>query len=76
MIRVTIELVPFGVGKPIKIGEARIANDGKGTPEVGNYNYTLKGKRGRKLATGKITGFKRQEKLAWDLLKLILEDAR
>jgi hypothetical protein len=38
MIRVTIEIVPFGnEGEKRKLGEITIVNDGTGTPEIGNY---------------------------------------
>ncbi|MCI0354301.1 MAG: hypothetical protein L0099_04560 [Acidobacteria bacterium] len=38
MLRVTVELVPFGEeAQKRKIAEAVIYNDGTGTPLVGNY---------------------------------------
>lgn len=37
MIRVTIELIKYGVGQPEVIGVMEIANDGTGTAMRGNY---------------------------------------
>jgi hypothetical protein len=38
MIRVTIEIIPFGVeAKRRKLGEINIINDSTGTPYIGNY---------------------------------------
>jgi hypothetical protein len=41
MIRVTIELIPWGFGEPENIGTIEIANDGKGTADVGHYEARL-----------------------------------
>lgn len=43
MIKVTIELYPFGVeAEKRTIGEMFIANDGTGTHELGNYSYGIR----------------------------------
>lgn len=55
MIRVTIELIPFGIGKPKLLHVIDIANDGQGTAGVGSY----KARRSRK---GQPTGIAQ----AWD----------
>lgn len=47
MIRVTIELVPYGIGKPQLLHQIEIANDGTGSAFVGDY----KARRSRKGAT-------------------------
>lgn len=42
MLRITIDLVPFGHKELTrKLGEIEIINDGTGSPEVGNYIYRL-----------------------------------
>lgn len=80
MIRVTIEFVPFGVEDAAStIGELRIWNDGTGTPEVGNYRWAmLASMRGQAPIeqTGAITGFKRLEHDAGDLVALALSAAQ
>ena len=76
-IRVTIELVPFGIGKPRHLGTALIANDGSGDVDVGNYVATLS-KWGRPNAvwkTAEVKGFRRRKRGAWDLLYLVLKEA-
>lgn len=75
MLRVTVELVPFGVGKPQTIGTMIIGNDGSGTPTKGNYVYRINLERKRGWRGGKVKGFSRKRYNAWHLLKLILEDA-
>ena len=76
MIRVVIELVPYGdESQKRHLGTATIANDGTGTVQVGNYNVTLS-KWGRPTQTwkrGRVEGFPRQTRGAWDLLYLALE---
>lgn len=43
MIRVKIELVPFGdESKVTTIGELKIVNDGTGTKDIGNYIFEAK----------------------------------
>jgi len=65
VIRVTVELLPFGseVNKKT-LGVAHIANDATGSPDVGNYNVALTKfggatTRGSWWRRGKVTGFKR-----------------
>jgi hypothetical protein len=77
MIYARIELWPGGSRTNMKVlGQARIANVADGTPTRGNYHYTLYGKKGTLLKHGMIKGFARKRGLAWDLLKLVLNDAR
>ena len=79
MIKVTMELWPFGqeLGKR-HLGTAIIGNDATGTASTGNYNITLSKAGGGKENTvwkkGRVEGFKRKKKLAWDLLYLALEN--
>ena len=72
MLRVTIELVPFGVGTPRVLGHAVIANDGTGTHDVGNYDaefYDTDGLCG----VARLDGFDRLHRDAWALLTELLE---
>ena len=77
MIRVTVELIPHGVGKPRHLGTAYIVNDGSGDVVIGNYKATLS-KWGRPKAVWKgveVKGFNRKKRGAWDLLYLTLKAA-
>ncbi len=79
MIKVTMELWPFGEEKyKTHLGTAIIGNDATGTVTSGNYNITLskagKGMEDAVWKRGRVEGFKRKKKLAWDLLYLALRD--
>lgn len=91
MIKVTVQLIPFGIGEPKLLGEAIIYNDGTGTHSVGNYTACF-GARGRPLRlrlypqpgmphvanstrTARVTSFPRLRKNAWHLLALALAQA-
>jgi len=73
MLRVTIELVPFGVeAEARKIGTMVIANDGTGSSRVGNYAYAFTyADRDAEVATGTIKNFPRSLG-AWSLVRKIL----
>ncbi len=80
MIKVTIEFIEHGIGKPEKIGEIIIANDGTGTEDLGNYTAELM--KTPKYAKGKgvwkksrVTGFPRLVRGPYDLLYLALKNA-
>jgi hypothetical protein len=69
MLRVTIELVPWGVESRAKvIATGIIANTATGTPTSGDYRIELRDAAGRKWRSGHIEGFPRKRLLAWDLL--------
>jgi hypothetical protein len=76
MIRITAELVPHGVGEPVHLGTAIIANDGKGVETIGHYNVWL-GKKGQthdpvimaqSWRYGRVESFPRKRLGVWDLL--------
>lgn len=73
MLRVTLEVVPFGVEEEAKvIGTMLIANDGTGGYSVGNYAYALTyTDRPSDVATGTVKNFSRSLG-AWSLVKKIL----
>ena len=75
MIKVTMELMPLGVGPPEHLGTATIANMGTGTKARGNYAVRLsrKGQPKSEWKSGYVYGFSRKEQLAWDLLLLALD---
>lgn len=81
MIRVTIELIPHGVGPAKVIATADIANDGSSdSRSIGNYDATLfvhqtANGRPRKWRHAKVTGFPRIARGPWDLLQCVLADA-
>lgn len=72
MIRVTIELVPYGFENLKKtLHVMTIDNDGMGTPTFGDYNVWLS-RRGQQINTvwkrGRVEGFPRKRLGAYDLL--------
>ena len=74
MIRVTIELIPLGIGKAKHLGTIDIANDASGTMTTGNYRYSASNKAGGKYKSGNVKGFPRKRLLAYDLLYRCLKD--
>lgn len=76
MIRITVELIPFGFGKPQHLGTCKISNDGTGTPTVGHYRVRLS-KRGRPASTwrtGTVRDFPRRRLGVWDLMYRALRE--
>jgi len=77
VIRVTLEIVPFGIESLKKtIGKAKIINDGTGTQAVGNYKAinTTPNERMRVWEKGVVKGFPRLDMSIWDLVYLALRD--
>lgn len=76
MIRVTVELIPYGIlthPRRQVLGTAKIVNDGTGTLVRGNYTFEVRGKRNRLLADGWVGDFARKQRNSWDLLHLVLD---
>lgn len=75
MIKVTMELIPLGVGPSEHLGTATITNIGTGTKTKGNYVVRLsrKGQPESEWKSGHVNNFNRKEQLGWDLLLLALE---
>lgn len=84
MIKVTLELLPSGVDDSESkklLGEIIIANDLIGTISSGgrrgNYSYKLFKKTKKKIAgSGKIRDYPRLSYHPWELVRLILNDAK
>lgn len=82
MIVIKIELWPHGDRRRKKnIGTVVIANDGTGTPTRGNYHCVAAGRGNRSTRPpcrqfGRVVGFARKSRSAYDLLKLALEAMR
>lgn len=80
MLRVTIELIPHGIGPAKVLATADIINDGTGTVSFGNYtadlfvHQTANGKP-KKWRSATVRGFPRISRGPWDLLQLVLRDA-
>lgn len=77
MIRVTIELIPFGrEDHPRRqvLASGKIANVG-GTDADGKYIVELYDKAGRLWKAGHVNHFPRKRLLAWDLLYRALRSA-
>ena len=72
MIKITIELVPHGIGEPRHLGILVICNTGEGSKTRGDYNYRISNKAGSSWRNGSIENFPRKRLLVWDLLYCIL----
>lgn len=75
MIRITVELLPLGDESHKRtLATMEIANDGTGTPGVGNYTGTLHAEYtppvGRK---GRVTGYNRKLQSVWSLVGAFLK---
>lgn len=78
MLRVTIELIPFGNEEnKRKIGEMVIANTGDGTGALGDYEaWTAPDSHSNEpLMFGKLKGYDRRQSV-WELIRLMLESIR
>lgn len=76
MIRVTIELFPFGEESRRQVlAEVDIANDGTGDNHTGNYKYKVRNKGGADWKSGAVRGFRRAQFTVLYLLALVLRDA-
>jgi hypothetical protein len=76
MIRVTVELVPFGIeSRKRPPGTIVIANDATGSMTTGNYKFRMTTRDGSKYKEGRVEGFPRQRLLAYDLLFRCLKTA-
>lgn len=77
MIRVRVELISARTGETTLLGQAIIANTGKGSETRGKYLYRLsKRRRQRDLwREGFIDDFPRKRLGPWDLLYRALRDA-
>lgn len=75
MLRVTLELVPWGDDFLARlIGQMVIGNDGEGTLEMGEYFVKMShGRSDGRVITREIKGFPRKELDAWHLLRWALE---
>lgn len=70
MLRITVELLPFGDATKAKVlGVCHLVNDGSGTLTQGNYyaRFSRTGARGW-WKTGEVKGFPRKRLGQWDLL--------
>ena len=73
MIRVSIDLLPFGQEEGKKrLATMEIANDGTGTPERGNYKARLNPK--HEWDEKVVTNFDRKSYPVYKLLYLVLKD--
>lgn len=79
MVRVTIEILPFGSEKRKKeIGRIEITNDGKGTARTGYYKAELHkslSKKGGIWKTVFVDSFDRVRRGPYDLLYQVLREA-
>ena len=78
MLRITIELVPFGIEdrkRVLHVGE--IWNDCSGTKSRGNYKFRLSQRNltNRTWRKGAVVEFARKRDNAWKLLLLCLQEA-
>lgn len=75
MIRVTVELLPGGLGPAEHLGTAFITNDGTGTKTKGNYSVWLSQRRRPNTVwrEGVVKGFRRKRFSSFHLLFLALK---
>lgn len=73
MIRITVELIPFGIGKPVVIGRGIITNDGRGTATRGSYDFSFTGKKSWR-RQGSLDSFPRKSANVWQLIARCLEE--
>ena len=73
MIVINVELWPHGDEKKKKsLGTMVIKNDGTGTNDRGNYEFSLRGKGGRPMASGGILDWPRNRFHVWQLIHRVL----
>ena len=78
MIKVTVELWPFGMQEHKKLlAEMDIYNDATGDVHSGNYGVRTY-RKGTKSVTrrGYVTGYKRKREHVWKLVRKALESVR
>lgn len=78
MLRLTVELVPFGIEKNARVlVRGKIANTGKdpNRPARGTYNVTLYDKGGSPYRKGRVEGFARTRDHVWKLVREALNAA-
>ena len=68
MIKIKIELIPFGFLKPKTLGTCTIINDGTGTLVRGNYEVSFTGAANQAWKKCKVEDFPRTKLLVWDIL--------
>lgn len=77
MIIIKVELWPHGdEERKEEIASAKLWNDGSGDNEIGNYEYTLYGKKKTEIQGGFLKGFKRLDGHVWDLICGMMLDSR
>jgi hypothetical protein len=76
MIRITVELLPFG-HEALKstLATARIWNDGSGSPFLASYGFKLHGKSGYLMRAGMIGEYRSRDFSVWWLIAGILRAA-
>lgn len=76
MIKVTVELYPFGKEEGKKtLAEAIVWNTGIGSPFLGEYGYELYDAGGKPMRRGFIGEFFRKQYTVWWLLAAVLKEA-
>lgn len=74
-VRVTIELIPKGIGEPKRLGTIDIINDRTGDRSRGNYTARMYDRGGRLWRTVRVEGFPRRQLLGFDLVFRVLDKA-
>lgn len=76
MIKITVELVPKGIGEARVIATARIRNTGKGTESSGEYKAEFLTVHGRTYRKSEVHNFNRLTCSVWSLIKKALENVK
>lgn len=75
MVRVTIEVWPFGKKEDSKVTHIiDVINDGTGTVKIGNYLYNITGEDGELIKRGTITRFRRKQGVLSLLSKILKKE--
>lgn len=72
MIRVKVELISARTGQTTLLAMAAIANDGKGSKTLGNYDAAFTLKSGRVWRESHVEAFPRTRKNVWWLIRRLL----
>lgn len=82
MIRVTVELIPGGVGDPLLLAQGEIWNDLEDALATGgrrgSYHWLFRGKRGpgkRSVYDTRVTDYARNSMSVWNLVTRCLKQA-
>ena len=76
MLKITVELIRGGIGKPRTLATGTITDDGTiKTPARGNYDVVLYGASGRVWGKSRVEDWPRKRRHVWELVYAALDRA-